>query len=225
MNCVRLAAVLLVSAALAGCGVFQPGPKPQRGGSATVSRPTAVSPATATITQPENPTGSSKQETKEQEVTTYVFPQATEVVTETKQPDGSSIVVTEKIPAGTKKIVSASRDVRQEIGAAQKDDSREITAKLASFKPVQYVGIALLLAAAAMFHPLVRGAIGGGKEIQMATAGIGVALIFGPSLFVGNERLILLGGIAVLLVTYGLSRLAYYKGKNDVAAPPQPPKP
>lgn len=218
-----LAAVLLVSATLAGCSVLQPGPKPQRGGSATVSRPTAVSPATATITQPENPTGSSKQETKEQEATTYIFPQATEVVTETKQPDGSSIVVTEKIPAGTKKIVSASRDVRQEIGAAQKDDSREITAKLASFKPVQYVGIALLLVAAAMFHPLVRGAIGGGKEIQMATAGIGVALIFGPSLFVGNERLILLGGLAVLLVTYGLSRLAYYKGKHDVAA--QSPKP
>jgi hypothetical protein len=202
--------------ALSGCALFQSAPKPQKGGSATVTRPSATAPASVTITQPENPTGSSKQETKEQEATTYIFPQATEVVTETKQVDGSSIVVTEKIPAGTKKIVTSSRDVKQEIGAAQKDDSREITAKLASFKPVQYVGIALLLVAAAMFHPLVRGAIGGGKEIQMATAGIGVALIFGPSLFVGNERLILLGGLAALLITYGLSRLAYYKGKHDV---------
>lgn len=216
----RLAAVLLLSAALTGCGVFTASPKPHRGGSATVIGKTPQAPSAVTIEAPENPKSTSKQETKEQEVTTYVFPQATEVITETKQPDGSSVVITEKIPAGTKKIVNSQRDVRQEIGASQKDDSREISAKLASFKPVQFVGIALLLAAAAMFHPIVRAAIGGGKEIQMATAGIGVALIFGPSLFVGNERLILLGGLAVLLITYGLSRLAYYKGKHDVVVQP-----
>lgn len=212
----NLVLVAVLAVALAGCGLTASSPKPQRGGSATITGKSPQAPASVTMEASENPKAPSKQESKEQETTTYVFPQATETVTETKQPDGSSVVVTEKIPAGTKKIVTASRDVKQEIGAAQKDDSREITAKLASFKPVQYVGIALLLAAAAMFHPLVRGAIGGGKEIQMATAGIGVALIFGPSLFVGNERLILLGGLAALLITYGLSRLAYYKGKHDV---------
>lgn len=205
----------VVALLLGGCSFFGSGLKPQKGGAATVTKGSLTAPATVSIEAPENPKSSSKQETKEQETTSYVFPQATTVVTEVKQPDGSSTVVTEHIPAGTKKIVNSVRDVKQEIGASQKDDSREISAKLASFKPVQFVGIALLLAAAAMFHPAVRVAIGGGKEIQMATAGIGVALIFGPTLFVGNERLILIGGLATLLTAYGLSRLAYYKGKHD----------
>ncbi len=204
--------------ALTGC--LGTSPKPLRGGGATVTGRTPQAAPSVTISQPDNPKGTSKQETKEQETATYVFPQATTVVTEVKAPDGTSTVVTENIPAGTRKITTNVRDVKQELGASQEDTSREISAKLASFKPVQFVGIALMLAAAAMFHPLVRAAVGGGKEIQMATAGIGVALIFGPTLFVGNERLILIGGLATLLVAYGLSRLAYYKGKNDSTPTP-----
>lgn len=205
----------IACALLAGCNVVQ---KPQRGGGASISKPTPSGTlATTTIQQPDNPSAASKQEVVEHETETYVFPVETTRTTETKTTEGTVITVVEKIPAGTKKVVESKKDTKQEIGPAQKDTSREITAKLASFRPVQFVGIALLLAAGAMLHPLVRTAIGGGKEIQMAAAGIGVALIFGPSIFVGNEKILLISGLAALLIAYGLSRLGYYKGKHDAS--------
>jgi hypothetical protein len=168
-----------------------------------------------TLEPPDNPSTPSSQTTRDVREEKYVFAQPTERVTETKLADGSVTKVTEVIPAGTVKVVSSTRDTNQQIGAAQKDTSREISAKLASFQPVQYVGIALLLVAAAMFHPAVRVAISGGKEVQMATAAIGLTLIFGPTLFVGNERIILFAGIGSLFVIYALSRLSYYKGRAD----------
>jgi hypothetical protein len=168
-----------------------------------------------TLEPPDNPSTPSSQTTRDVKEEKYVFAQPTERVTETKLADGSVTKVTEVIPAGTVKVVSSTRDTNQQIGAAQKDTSREISAKLASFQPVQYVGIALLLVAAAMFHPAVRIAISGGKEVQMATAAIGLTLIFGPTLFVGNEKIILFAGIGSLFVIYALSRLSYYKGRAD----------
>lgn len=212
MHWIRLTALAAVCALLAGCAFWSP---PLKGGGATVS---AGGSSLATIQQPDNPATVSKQEVRQAEIETYVFPVETVKVTETKTVD-AVVTVTEKIPAGTKKVVEIKKDTVQEIGPSQKDDSREITAKLASFKPVQFVGIALLLAAAAMLHPAVRTVVGGGKEIQMAAAGVGIVLIFGPSLFVGNERLILIGGLAALLIAYGLSRLGYYKGKHDATTP------
>ena len=210
MNRIRHLIFLAATCALlAGCALVT---KPLKGGGAKIA--TQKGPE-VTIQQPDNPAASAKQEVKQQETETYVFPVETVKVTETKTTEGTVITVTEKIPAGTKKVTEIKNDTVQEIGPAQKDTSREISAKLASFKPVQFVGIALMLFAASMFHPLIRGAVGGGKETQMAAAGVGLVLIFGPSLFVGNEKLILLGGLATLLIAYGLSRLSYYKGKHD----------
>lgn len=204
----------LACALLAGCSLIQ---KPQRGGSASITKPMGKTPAAATIQQPDNPSAAAKQEVVEHETETYIFPTETTRTTETKTTEGAVITVVEKIPAGTKKTVEIKKDTKQEIGPAQKDTSREITAKLNSFKPVQFVGIAMLVLAGAMLHPMIRTAIGGGKEIQMAAAGIGVALVFGPTLFVGNEKLLLIGGLATLLIAYGLSRLGYYKGKHDAS--------
>lgn len=167
------------------------------------------------LNAPDNPSTPSSQVTKDVKEEKFVFVQPTERVTETKLADGSVTRLTEVIPAGTVKVTSSTRDVAQQIGAAQKDTSREVTAKLASFKPVQYVGIALLLVAAAMFHPVVRAAVSGGKEVQMAAAAVGLTLVFGPAMFVGNERIILFAGIGGLFVIYALSRLGYYKGKAD----------
>jgi len=220
----RLICSIILAFTLAGCALFTKAPAPLKGGRASIagSAPSATAPAsvspTATIESPENPQTPTKQTSSEKAVTTYTFPTATTTTTETKQPDGTTITVTEVIPAGTKKTVNNAREVVQEIGSAQKDTSREITAKMASMKPVQFVGIALLLAAAAMFHPVVRTAVGAGKEFQAATAAIGLALVFGPSLFVGNERLILIVGLLSALGIYGLSRLSYYKAKHDAAA-------
>jgi hypothetical protein len=168
-----------------------------------------------TLEPPDNPSTPSSQTVQDNREEKYVFPQATERVTETKLADGTVTKVTEVIPAGSVKVFTKARTTNQQIGAAQKDTSREISAKLASFQPVQYVGIALLLVAAAMFHPVVRVAISGGKEIQMATAAVGLTLVFGPTLFVGNEKIILFAGIGSLFVIYALSRLSYYKGRAD----------
>jgi hypothetical protein len=167
------------------------------------------------IDAPDNPSTPSSQVSKDVREEKFIFSQPTERVTETKLADGSVTKFTETIPAGTVKVTSSTRDVSQQIGAAQKDTSREIAAKLASFKPVQYVGVALLVVAAAMFHPVVRTAVSGGKETQMATAAVGLVLVFGPTMFVGNERLILFAGIGGLFVIYALSRLGYYKGRSD----------
>lgn len=88
-------------------------------------------------------------------------------------------------------------------------------AKLESYAYVQYAGIVCLLAAAAMFHPLVRAAVGGGKSTQMAVAGVGVVLIFGPSLVVGHETALLLGCAGFLFYHYTTSRLSYKEGHVD----------
>jgi len=175
---------------------------------------TATAPA-ATITQPENPAASSRQQVEATEEIVYVFPQATEVVTTVTEPSGAVVSTVEKIPAGTRKVASTKQKTEQLLGGAQKDDSREISAKLASMKPVQIAGVLLMLAAAAMFHPAVRVAVGAGKEMQMAVAAVGAALVFAPMLLVGNEKLILVGGLALLVAVFGLTRLSYYKAKAD----------
>ena len=206
--------LLVATLLLSGChsGAL----RPLKGGSASIEPVgNLAADASLTLEAPDNPSMPSSQVTKDVKEEKFVFAQPTERVTETKLADGSVTKVVEVIPAGTVKVVSSTRDTSQQIGAAQKDTSREISAKLASFKPVQYVGIVLLLAAAAMFHPAVRIAISGGKEIQMASAAVGLTLVFGPTMFVGNERIILFAGIGGLFVVYALSRLGYYKGKID----------
>lgn len=207
---------VLVFAWLLVSGCNTGAPRPLKGGVAKIEPVgNLAADVNLKLEPPDNPSTPSSQVVKEVKEEKYVFAQPTERVTETKLADGSVTKVVEVIPAGTVKVVSSTRDTNQQIGAAQKDASREISAKLASFQPVQYVGIALLLFAAAMFHPAVRIAISGGKEVQMATAAIGLTLVFGPILFVGNERIILFAGIGSLFVIYALSRLSYYKGKAD----------
>ncbi len=192
--------------------------KPLRGGSAVApvkAGVTAVAGPAATITQPENPAAKSSQRVAATEEVVYVFPQATEVVTTTTEPSGTVISVVEKIPAGTRKVSLSKQETEQMLGASQQDDSREITAKLASMKPVQFAGIGLMVVAAAMFHPVARAAVGAGKEMQMTVAAVGAALVFAPMLLVGNEKLILVGGLVLIVAVFGLSRLSYYKAKAD----------
>lgn len=199
---------------LSGCssGVL----RPLKGGAAKIEPVgNLAADVSLQLDAPDNPSTPSSQVTKDVKEERTIFAQPTERVTETKLADGTVTKLVESIPAGTVRVVSSARDVSQQIGAAQKDTSREISAKLASFKPVQYVGIILLVAAAAMFHPVVRAAVSGGKETQMATAAVGLTLVFGPSMFVGNERLILILGVGGLFAVYALSRLGYYKGKAD----------
>jgi len=84
---------------------------------------------------------------------------------------------------------------KTELGAAQKDTARELSAKLASLKGIVWVGVVMFLfGLASMFYPPLSAIIGSVTTSIAITAG-GVALMVLPSLVVGNELLIL-GGVA-----------------------------
>jgi hypothetical protein len=104
------------------------------------------------------------------------------------------------------------------VGAAQADTSREISAKLASFRPVQFAGVGFLLFAASLFNPWLRAAVGGGKSVQMALAVFGVVLIFAPALLVGRETLVLVLGCVAIGAWWLNSRASYHEGRGDEAA-------
>ena len=85
-----------------------------------------------------------------------------------------------------------------ELGAAQKDTARELSAKLASLKGIVWVGVALFVfGLGTLFYPPLR-IIVGSVTTSVALIVGGLALMVLPSLIVGNELLILAGvGAAV----------------------------
>lgn len=101
------------------------------------------------------------------------------------------------------------------VGVAQVDKSAEITARISSMMPVQIFGALLVLGALAMFHPIVKIAIGGGKQVQMIAGGAGVLCIFGPQVLAGNERLLLICAGVGVLAAWLLSRLSYKEAQGD----------
>ena len=85
---------------------------------------------------------------------------------------------------------------KTELGAAQKDTARELSAKLASLSGIVWVGVALFLfGLASLFYPPLQAIIGSVTTSVAITAG-GVALMILPTVVVGHEMLIL-GGVAV----------------------------
>ena len=92
-----------------------------------------------------------------------------------------------------------------ELGAAQKDTARELSAKLASLKGIVWVGVALFLfGLASVFYPPLKLIIGSVTTSVAILVG-GIALMVLPSLIVGNELLILgtvLGVVAVWFFAY-----------------------
>jgi hypothetical protein len=84
------------------------------------------------------------------------------------------------------------------LGAAQKDTTRELGAKLASLKGVVWVGVALFVfGVASLVWPPLKAVIGSVTTSAAFALG-GIALMVLPSLVVGNELLILgVVGLAV----------------------------
>ena len=96
-----------------------------------------------------------------------------------------------------------------ELGAAQKDTARELSAKLASLKGIVWVGVAMFLfGLASIFYPPVKLIIGSVTTSAAITVG-GLALIVLPTVIVGNEMLIM-GGVAAAV---GLWFLAHRHGQ------------
>lgn len=203
--------------ALSGCATL----KPQKGGRADIwpvdQRGIESELPLASMQQPENPNSASTQESAYERTVETVYPVETVFTSVSKAPDGTETTKTEVLPAGTVKREILKHNVKQNVSPSWKDTAREIQAKLGSFKAVQWMGGLMLVAAVSCFHPVVRTIIGGGKQIPMILAATGAALIFGPAIIVGNEKLFLIGGIIIPSIAYLLIRLSHKEGKEDAA--------
>lgn len=213
----RLAKLLLALSALsllAACS----GIKPLKGGSAK----TKIDGAETAIVGPENPLGPTKSVTKSTTSRTYgkapMVGRNAAVTAPAKEP-------TEPLPEDLVPEVVLNevitKEVSVEVGAAQFDMSREISAKLESFKTTQLIGVGVLLFAAALFHPKIRLLTGISRDFQMAIAAVGLVLIYGPALLVGNEWV-----LAVILAgLYVYNRASYKNGQLDTLTKSQNDQP
>lgn len=126
------------------------------------------------------------------------------------KPDGSVVGVQQsENPKSDSTLKSGETEIR--IGASQKDVAREAAAKLASLRPVMFVGIfVFLFGIASAFWPPLKLVVGSiTTSAVIATAGL--VLVILPTFVVGNELLILavaLGGATLYWFShrYGKAR-------------------
>jgi hypothetical protein len=98
---------------------------------------------------------------------------------------------------------------KTELGAAQKDTARELSAKLASLKGIVWVGLLMFIfGLASIVYPPLQAIIGSVTTSIAILAG-GLALMVLPSLVVGNELWILAGVASAV----GLWFLAHRHGQ------------
>lgn len=207
---------------LSGCGqsvgTFRKAPALQ-GGTSEAKIGTNV---TMRVAQPENPSQVAEQNYSRTEERSEVFPPGTDFVTSVTSTNGEVKVERVKIPAPMARTVKVTESTGAKIGAAQADTARgawgdalatveKYRAKLGSMKPVQFVGIVLIVAALAMFHPAVR-AITMSTTLQAVTGMAGVAMIALPSVVVGNEKLILIAGIALPIAYFFIWKHGHLQG-------------
>lgn len=95
---------------------------------------------------------------------------------------------------------SVSERIVTKIGAAQKDIAREMAAKLSSLKWVTWVGVGVFLfGAASAFWPPLKLIVGSMTTSAVACVA-GLALVVLPVIIVGNELLILGGGVGAVVL-------------------------
>mgnify|MGYP000008363389 CR=1 FL=1 len=98
---------------------------------------------------------------------------------------------------------------KTELGAAQKDTARELSAKLASLKGIVWAGVGVFLfGLATLFYPPLKFIIGSVTTSAAILVG-GLALMVLPTLIVGNELLIL----AIVVMAVGGWFLAHRHGR------------
>ena len=193
--------------ALAGCTIA-----PLKGGRATtLSKPTQG--IEQTVVQSENPAAVSKQDQETVRTKTYTVPAGSRLVETRVTADAGGAPVTNSqvllISAPMPVTEHEETRAKSELGAAQKDSARELSAKLASLKGIVWVGvIVFLFGLATMFYPPLKVIIGSITTSAAITVG-GLALIVLPTVIVGNELLIM-GGVAAAV---GLWFLAHRHGQ------------
>lgn len=106
--------------------------------------------------------------------------------------------------------------ITTKIGAAQKDTAREVGAKLASLRPVMYIGILVFLFGAASFvYPPLKLIVGGSVTTSAMIVAAGLAMIILPTVIVGNELLIIFGSLGVAAAWFFAHRHGKLQGLVD----------
>jgi len=159
------------------------------------------------VTQPDAPVGPSSQSTSNSEAQTIVLAQPSKQTTTVVAADGAISTTVLDLPAGTRVEKKAEAHVDQKLNGAS-DAGVAVSAQLASFKPLQYLGCLLLLVGIATFTPWGAVITGGSKTVQVAIGVGAVVCLFGPVFFVGHETLI----ASVVVIGLGLYYFAHTHG-------------
>ena len=215
-------AVIAVTGFMCGCAMA-----PLKGGHATTSGVIGQ-----TVVQGDNPAQPSRQDQETVKTRSYTVPAGSRLeeshVTATDigvtVTNVQAVVVSAPMPVVEREETRA----KTELGAAQKDTARELSAKLASLKGIVWVGVVMFLfGLASMFYPPLQAIIGSVTTSAAIVAG-GLALIILPSLVVGNELLILAGVASAVGLWFLAHRHGQLRGLVDAAeagavAPPDNP--
>ena len=178
---------------LAGCSIA-----PLKGGKAMTSQ--SAGRIEQAVVQSDNPAQTSRQDQETVRTKSYTVPAGSRLVETRVSADTSgaattnfsAMVISEPMAVTEHEETRAS----SELGAAQKDTARELSAKLASLKGIVWVGVAVFLfGLATLFYPPLKLLLGS-VTTSVAIAVGGLALMILPTLVVGNELLIL-GGVGV----------------------------
>ena len=194
-NLLIILAAILTFGLVPGCAMA-----PLKGGRATtIGRPAGV--IEQTVVQGENPAQVSRQDQETVKTRTYTVPAGSRFVSASNQ----VVVVSAPMPV----IEHEETSAKTELGAAQKDTARELSAKLASLKGIVWVGLLMFVfGLASIFYPPLQAIIGSVTTSIAILAG-GIALMILPSLVVGNELWILAGVASAV----GLWFLAHRHGQ------------
>jgi hypothetical protein len=204
-------AVIAAVGLLSGCAMA-----PLKGGHATTSGAIGQ-----TVVQGDNPAQVSRQDQETVKTRSYTVPAGSRLeeshVTATDigvtVTNVQAVVVSAPMPVVEREETRAMT----ELGAAQKDTARELSAKLASLKGIVWVGVVMFLfGLASMFYPPLQAIVGSVTTSAAIVAG-GLALIILPSLVVGNELLILAGVASAVGLWFLAHRHGQLRGLVDAA--------
>ena len=198
---------------------------------------TAVTPGTIhqpagnfeqTLTQGQNPSVPSRQDQETIRIRTYTLPTGSPLVPPelragglaAREPRLNRIHITPPNIRATGPMTVTKREetrAHTELGAAQKDTSRALAAKLSSLKGIVWVGVALFVfGLASLVWPPLKLVIASVTTSAAIVLG-GLALMVLPTLIVGNEPLIL-GGVVLAVGAWFLAhRHGHLRGQLLVA--------
>lgn len=208
-----VAALLLAVVMFSGCAIT-----PLKGGKAsTVSKSSQG--IEQSVIQGDNPAAASRQEQGTVRTKSYTVPAGSRLVETRVTADTSGAPVTNAcsllISAPMAVVEHEETRAKTELGAAQKDTARELSAKLASLKGIVWVGVVVFLfGLATMFYPPLKLIIGSVTTSAAITVG-GLALMILPTLIVGNELLILAGVAATVGLYFFAHRHGQLRGLVD----------